>query len=100
MTVKLLTEHHFEFLSLKGGCTGSVESTPVKMPHCWKPHGAAQIFNVLASLCRRADWFENYFARKPKDMFSSKKAHIKAMETKDKVHSVSPEATLPNEHSH
>ena len=26
MTVKLLTEHHLEFLSLKGGCTGSSES--------------------------------------------------------------------------
>ena len=33
MTVKLLTEHHLEFLSLKGGCTGSSESTLVKMPH-------------------------------------------------------------------
>ena len=37
MTVKL-TEHNLEFLSLKGGCTGSSESTPVKMPHCWKSH--------------------------------------------------------------
>ena len=27
MTVKLLTEHHLEFQSLKGGCTGSSEST-------------------------------------------------------------------------
>ena len=27
MTVKLLTENHLEFLSLKGGCTGSSEST-------------------------------------------------------------------------
>ena len=36
MTVKLLTEHHLEFLSLTGGCTGSYESTLVKMPHCWK----------------------------------------------------------------
>ena len=35
MTVKLLTEHHLEFLSLKGGCTGSSESTLVKMPHCY-----------------------------------------------------------------
>ena len=35
MTVKLLTEHPLEFLSLKGGCTGSSESTLVKMPHCW-----------------------------------------------------------------
>ena len=36
MIVKLLTEHHLEFLSLKRGCTGSSESTFVKMPHCWK----------------------------------------------------------------
>ena len=36
MTVKLLNEHHLEFLSLKGGCTGSSESTLVKMLHCWK----------------------------------------------------------------
>ena len=43
MTVKLLTEHHLEFLSLKGGCTGSSESTLVKMPHCWKSHVMAHI---------------------------------------------------------
>ena len=43
MTVKLLTEHHLEFLSFKGGCTGSSESTRVKMPHCWKSHVVAQI---------------------------------------------------------
>ena len=30
MSVKLLTEHHLEFLSLKGGCTGSSESTLAK----------------------------------------------------------------------
>ena len=41
MIVKLLTEHHLEFLNLKGGCTDSSESTLVKMPHCWKsPVGA------------------------------------------------------------
>ena len=38
MIVKLLTEHHLEFLSLKGGSRGSMESTHVKMPHCWKSH--------------------------------------------------------------
>ena len=27
MTVKLLTEHHLGFLSFKGGCRGSSEST-------------------------------------------------------------------------
>ena len=42
MSVKLLTEHRLEFVSLKGGCTGSSESTLVKMPHCWKSHVAAQ----------------------------------------------------------
>ena len=36
MIVKLLPEHHLEFLSLKGGCRGSSESTHVKIPHCWK----------------------------------------------------------------
>ena len=41
MTVKLLTERHLEFLSLKGGYTGSPEATLVKMPHCWKSHVAA-----------------------------------------------------------
>ena len=44
MAVKLLTEHHLEFLGLKGGCTGSSESTQVKMPHCWKSR-------VMAKLC-------------------------------------------------
>ena len=34
MSVKLLTEHRLEFLSLTGGYTGSSESTLVKMPHC------------------------------------------------------------------
>ena len=41
MSIKLLTEHHLEFLSLKGGCTGSSESTLVKMSNCWKSHVAA-----------------------------------------------------------
>ena len=38
MTVKLLTEQHLEFLSLKGGCTGSSEYKLAKMPLCWKSH--------------------------------------------------------------
>ena len=51
MIVKLLTEHHLEFLSLKGGCSGSSESTQVKMPHCWKSHATAHIFlNLLPNL--------------------------------------------------
>ena len=43
MIVKLLTEHHLAFLSLKGGCTGSSESTLVKMSNCWKSHAGAHL---------------------------------------------------------
>ena len=43
MIIKLLTEHHLEFLSLTWGCRGSSEPTHVKMPHCWKSHALAQL---------------------------------------------------------
>ena len=46
MTVKQLTEHHLEFLSLMGGYIGSSESTLVKMPHCWKSHVVAHVFSI------------------------------------------------------
>ena len=49
MIVKLLTEHHLEFLSLKGCCTGSPESTLVKIPHCWKSHVMAHIVYIFHS---------------------------------------------------
>ena len=51
MSVKLLTEYHLEFLSLKGGCTGWSESSHVKMPHCWKSH-------VVAHLSSRPVFFQ------------------------------------------
>ena len=47
MIVKLLTEHLLEFLSLKGGCRGSSQSTQVKMPHCWKSHELAHFKGVF-----------------------------------------------------
>ena len=69
MIVKLLTEHHLEFLSLKGGCRGLFESTRVKMPHCWKSHALAQICKPLAvhgvssipdaTSCDEASYFKN-----------------------------------------
>ena len=40
-----MTEQHFEYLNLKGGCTGSSESTLVKMPHCWKSYVAAHFIS-------------------------------------------------------
>ena len=39
----LLSEHHLEVFNLKGGCTGTSESTLVKMPHYWKSHVTAHI---------------------------------------------------------
>ena len=42
MIIKLLTEHHLEFLSLTGGCIGSSGSALVKMSNCWKSPAAAQ----------------------------------------------------------
>ena len=47
-SVELLTEHHLEFLRLIGGCTGSSESTHVKIPHCWKSHVTAHMHNGLS----------------------------------------------------
>ena len=47
MIVKLLIEHHLEYLSLKGGCRGSSESTLVKMSNFWKSHAAAHYYYLL-----------------------------------------------------
>ena len=54
MTVKLLTRPDLEFLSLKGACTSSSESTLVKMPHCWKSHVTAH-FIIIIKQRREAD---------------------------------------------
>ena len=50
MSVKLLTEHHLDLLSLNGGCTGSSESTLVKIPHCWKSH-KFYLYSVCLFVC-------------------------------------------------
>ena len=47
MSVKLLAAQNLAFLSLKGGCTGSPESTLVKMPHCWKSHVTAHLLEKV-----------------------------------------------------
>ena len=51
MIVKLLTEHHLEFLCLKGGCRGWSESTLVKMSNCWKSHAVAHFTLQASSHC-------------------------------------------------
>ena len=56
MIIKLLTEHHLEFLNLKGGCIDSSESILIAMPHCWKSHVTAQLVllkQLIYSLCEQ-----------------------------------------------
>ena len=76
MIVKLLTEHHLEFLSLKGGCRGSSESTHVKMPHCWESHATAQIV-VTGSISMR-----RFKCQHPQHLFLLKKKKKKKLETR------------------
>ena len=49
MIFKLLSEHHLEFLSLKGSCRGSSESTHVKLLEisCRGSIGLDNPFNVI-----------------------------------------------------
>ena len=68
MTVKLLTERHLEFLSLKGGCTGSSESTFVKMSNCWKSHALdhlqyrpSQSLNLLYNSVNNIEYLYDIF---------------------------------------
>ena len=60
MSAKLLTEHHLEFLSLKGCCIGWSESTLVKMPHCWKSHVTAQMQMLCLVLILHFQAFPHY----------------------------------------
>ena len=54
MTVQLLTEHHLKFQSLKRGCTGSSESTLVKMPQIVENHMSRLLFEILFCHFRHA----------------------------------------------
>ena len=47
MSVKLLTEHHLQFLSLKGGCIGSPESTHMSKCHIVGNHMSPLILKML-----------------------------------------------------
>ena len=44
-----------EFLSLKGGCTGSSESTLVKMPHGWKSHVRTHYNYFMKKYCNQSN---------------------------------------------
>ena len=53
MTLRVLTEHYLELLSLKGGYTGWSESTHVNMPHCWKSQSSTADPGVASSMPAR-----------------------------------------------
>ena len=55
MNTKLLTKHHLEPLSLKGGSTGWPESTLVKMRHCWKSYGPGHEKTCLRGVANNTD---------------------------------------------
>ena len=78
MIVKLLTERHLEFLSFKGGCTGSSESTLVKMSNCWKSHATA-LLSILyqsqgVSILRKT--MEGYLDSVPYLTFNTIKTYL------------------------
>ena len=73
MIVKLLTEHHLEFLSLKRGCAGSSESTHFKMPHCWKSSITAHIVSKLINISFSKDHNFQYFVLNNVSETSSKR---------------------------
>ena len=55
MSVKLLTEHHLEILSLKGGCRASSESTLVKSLEI-SCRGPFHIYPSVGLLRLMVDW--------------------------------------------
>ena len=66
MTLKLLTEHHLEFLSLRGGFTGSYESTLVKMSYFWKTHITAHM---------KKKYFTDSYTALPPDIYFPQGVH-------------------------
>ena len=71
MIVKLLTERHLVFLSVKGGCTGSSESTLVKMSNCWKSHALAHMEAVSNKMVGILSYIRNtcYQCQQPRQQY-------------------------------
>ena len=89
MIVKLLTEHHLEFLSFKRGCRGSSESTHVKMPHCWKSHALAQFLFRMDTQNKTVGVFSLYF----RNSIKYKRRHEYEI---SKIETIWTEIELPN----
>ena len=66
MSVKLLTEHHFESLSLKGGCTKSCQNAALLEITCHGSYG-----NILLVLCQKCGYKELFVSDIESNMVSS-----------------------------
>ena len=75
-SVKLLTRHHLGFLSVKGGCKGSSESTLVKMSHCWKSHVAAQLYYKSNFPTECQSWKRNHWSRNTRHITFRQYVHL------------------------
>ena len=64
MTVKLLTEHYLEILRLKGGCTGSSESTHVKIATLLEITCRGSIIIVLRNTIRLSSSLKSMFVER------------------------------------
>ena len=72
MIVKLLTEHHLEYLSLNGSCRGSSESTLFKMSNCWKSYAVESILSSLQlGKTTGPDAINNRILKELKDVISA-----------------------------
>ena len=60
LNILWLTKQHLELLSLKGGCTGSSESTLVKTPNCQKS-GYCSFINYLADIGQQCEVSDFHF---------------------------------------
>ena len=72
MTVKLLTEQHFEFLSLEGGSKGWSEYILFKVPHCRKSH-------VTAHMSFKKVLKGQYYKKLHIKQFDAEKKHIQCI---------------------
>ena len=76
MSFKQLTAHHLEFLSLTGGCTGSSESTLVKIPHCRKSHTVKPVLNSHSQKDKKLVFKANYRLMQVKSIAECSKGSI------------------------
>ena len=96
--VKPLTEHHLEFLSLKGGYIGLSESTFVKLPHCWKSCVTTQICVIMRCVIKGLHCILFYFRERREEeleYFMTKKYNRLGAKIQSRVNTLNALITDP-----